>query len=299
MKKLKASRTPPLSEPKRRRNFLRRRRAEEQKKITAAVRTFADNPFDSDAQATFLRAMSSKRAAKKYGDVAAVCAAATNRDELEANVRDLILSLGDGGGNSCYRATLTTRLTKGLSQQYVVNALELDTDYVRCARHTVAKSERLGQTNILMSSAHSVTKTTQRTRDDSMDPEFLSFFEDQTFQLSGADTLTRVLPKSKHELMRSLYARMPSLCRRFGDRALPSNGEKPLLLSRKIANALAATFTAGRPGFSVTDEEKERSLIFSVRHGETSLRRRYRGLPWEIRPVLRRRQASVARGRRR
>lgn len=263
-----------------RRNILRRRRRQEKAAIKKAVQAFAENPLDPETLATFAKRIQSKRSKKEYGDIAQQFASAFAGTEmwsmLGGNVRALLLDLGGGGGNSTFRSELTARLTRGLPTTFVKDELKLEVDYVRHAKFKFAKATASCTDTLLSATGHSITKTTARPPDDTMLPEYLEFFQEHTLQLSGASTLTRVLPKTKHELMRELYASMPALCRRHRDRTMAGancNAVEDLgttrILSRKLANVLAATEMQNRTSFAESEERKERLLIFSIRSGET------------------------------
>lgn len=123
----------------------------------------------------------------------------------------------------------------------------------------------------LLQSKHSVTKTTQRPVNATMDLEVLTFFDDETTELSGSERRTRVLPKSLTHLSRELYAKYPSLVRSQTERngginAVLSEVSDTDVLTVDQANSLAAERAKAQPGWSHAKEYAVRRLAWDVNY---------------------------------
>jgi hypothetical protein len=195
------------------------------------------------------------------------------------NLKGLLLSLGNGG-NSAYRAGLLARLSAGLPSTYVVKKLEVPRTYLKAARAKL----KSGRDDKLLSTGHSSTLKVNRPRKSEIDPEVLAFFDSKTIQKlqsSGKATNTTILPMSRERLCREWYVEYPQLVRDYSNRTgglvLGSSSpsvhsdrnrklklEKPL--TRLHANVIAANWMAQQEGFSLDREQRERAVIYDIRH---------------------------------
>jgi hypothetical protein len=216
---------------------------------------------------------------------------------MTENLRNLLLSLG-AGGNSAYRAGLLARLTKGLPPTYVVKQLGVPREYVKRARAQCKSETGQARFDTLMGARHSAKLEVKRNRSRELDPEVLAFFRSKTIQAlqsAGKVTATVILPMSRERLLRDWYIEFPQLIRdfshRIGDERYFSDGDdgsrpaavdlkraaREPVLTRMKANIMASNWMAQQDGFSLDREQRERALIYDLRHNKILTGRRQGG----------------------
>lgn len=201
---------------------------------------------------------------------------------IAQNCKDLLVSLGSGGGNSLHRRTLAAAFANGLPTTCVARELDIPEGYLRLAQHHARADAKANQLPALFAAGHSSSKVVQRGRSDKLDTELIAFFRRKTIeplQSKGRNTKTVVLPMTRKKLMRELYIEYPALVRDYRDR-LGIKDEvlmKKSSLSKLEADILSAQWMLAQPGFSGERERSERALIFDVRaHSSLAARRTLR-----------------------
>ena len=129
----------------------------------------------------------------------------------------------------------------------------------------------------MLKAAHSVRAEVDRPKEDAMAQEYVNFFMEKTVQIlqsKGKNTDTVVLPMTQERLERQLYMEYPELVRKFNTRCMPAPAKPDQTLTKLQTDVLAATWMKEQQDFSLATEQRERGLVYDLRHHRLLAERR-------------------------